>query len=47
MLEKNKSNKLNVAVVGGGFISQVAHLRNLNEIEHVNLIGLAELSKLS
>jgi len=37
------NNRLNVAVVGGGFISQVAHLRNLSEIEHVNLIGLAEL----
>ncbi len=43
MSKGSVSSKLNVAVVGGGFISQVAHLRNLNEIEHVNLIGLAEL----
>ena len=40
----NNIRKLNVAaVVGAGFISQVAHLRNLNEIKHVNLVGLAEL----
>ena len=43
MLDNNNNRKLNVAVVGAGFISQVAHLRNLNEIEHVNLVGLAEL----
>ncbi len=35
--------KLNVAVVGAGFISQVAHIKNLVEIDHVNLVGLAEL----
>ena len=38
-----EGSKLNVAVVGGGFISQIAHLKNLKEIDHVNLIGLAEL----
>ncbi len=38
----NKS-KIDVAIVGAGFISQVAHIRNLAEIEHVNLVGLAEL----
>ena len=43
MSEDKVNSKLNVAVVGGGFISQVAHLKNLKEIEHVNLIGLAEL----
>ena len=43
-----KTDNLNVAVVGAGFISQVAHIKNLSEIEHVNLIALAELrSKLA
>ena len=37
------NKKIDVAVVGAGFISQVAHIKNLAEIEHVNLVGLAEL----
>ena len=37
------NKKINVAVVGAGFISQVAHLKNLSEIGHVNLVALAEL----
>ena len=37
------NKKINVAVVGAGFISQVAHLKNLSEIGHVNLVALADL----
>lgn len=36
-------DKLKVAVIGAGFISQVAHIRNLAEIDHVELVALAEL----
>ena len=43
MSEDKLNSKLNVAVVGGGFISQIAHIKNLKEIDHVNLVGLAEL----
>ena len=39
----SKRKKIDVAVVGAGFISQVAHIRNLVEIDHVRLVGLAEL----
>jgi predicted dehydrogenase len=36
-------HKLNVAVVGAGFIGQLAHIQNLARLEHVQLSGLAEL----
>ena len=35
--------KLNIGIIGAGFIGQLAHLMNFVEIENCNLIALAEL----
>ena len=37
------NRKLNIGFIGSGFVSQVAHLHNYNEISSVNISALAEL----
>ena len=35
--------KINIGFIGSGFVGQVAHLHNYNEIDNVNILALAEL----
>jgi len=37
------NRQLNIGWIGSGFVGQVAHLHNFNEIENVNITALAEL----
>ena len=36
-------SKINIGFIGSGFVGQVAHLHNYNEIDNVNISALAEL----
>ena len=35
--------KINIGFIGSGFVGQVAHLHNYNELDNVNILALAEL----
>ena len=37
------NKEVNIGFIGSGFIGQVAHLHNYNEIDNVNIVALAEL----
>ena len=37
------TRKLNIGWIGSGFVGQVAHLHNYNELSNINIIALAEL----
>ena len=37
------TKKINIGLIGAGFVGQVAHLHNYNEISNVNISALAEL----
>jgi predicted dehydrogenase len=37
------TRKINIGFIGSGFVGQVAHLHNYNEIDNVNITALAEL----
>ena len=39
------TRKINIGFIGSGFVGQVAHLHNYNEISNVNITALAELKQ--